>query len=38
VVEGRDVDEHDLECCICRHLGRPEPDKAHKGLFGRFLS
>lgn len=38
VVEGKDVDEHDLECCICRHLGLPEPDKAKKGLLGRLFS
>ncbi len=38
VVEGKDVDEHELECCICRHLGLPEPEKVRKGFLGRFFS
>lgn len=35
LVEGTDVADHDLETCICRHLGLPEPEK--KGLFDRLL-
>ncbi len=38
VVEGKDVDEHALECCICRHLGLPEPEKGKKSLWGRLFS
>ena len=38
VVEGKDVDEHELECHICRHLGLPEPEKIKKGFLGRFFS
>ena len=37
VVEGTDVPEYELEVCICRHLGLPEPEPAKKGLFGRLL-
>jgi len=36
VVEGSDVAEYDLEMCICRQLGLPEPQK--KGLLGRLLN
>jgi hypothetical protein len=35
VVEGSDVAEHDLEVCICRQLGLPEPPK--KTLLDRLL-
>jgi hypothetical protein len=35
VVEGTDVSEHDLEMCICRQLGLPEPRK--KGFMDRLL-
>ncbi|GAB6193145.1 hypothetical protein JCM39068_28940 [Desulfocastanea catecholica] len=35
VVEGTDVSDHDLEVCICRQLGLPEPQK--KGFFDRLL-
>ena len=35
VVEGSDVSEHELEVCICRKLGLPEPEK--KGLMGRLF-
>jgi hypothetical protein len=35
VVEGADVVEHELEVCICRQLGLPEPKK--KGLLDRLL-
>ena len=35
VVEGTDVSDHDLEVCICRRLGLPEPQK--KGFFDRLL-
>jgi hypothetical protein len=35
VVEGTDVSEHELEVCISRQLGLPEPQK--KGLIERLL-
>jgi hypothetical protein len=35
VVEGSDISDHDLETCICRKLGLPEPQK--KGLMDRLL-
>lgn len=35
VVEGTDVSDHDLEACICRQLGLPEPQK--KGLMDRLF-
>ncbi|SMP38772.1 hypothetical protein SAMN06295888_101165 [Desulfonatronum zhilinae] len=38
VVENKDVDEHELECRICRHLGLPEPEKAKTGFLSRFFS
>jgi hypothetical protein len=37
VVEGSDVSDYDLEVCICRHLGLPEPDKKKKKILSRFL-
>jgi hypothetical protein len=37
VVEGTDVSEHELEICICRHLGLPEPDLPKKGMLNRLL-
>lgn len=38
VVEGKDVDEHELEKIICRHLGLPEPQPpTKKGVFGRLF-
>ena len=36
VVEGKDLTDHELEVCICRHLGLPEPQK--KGLLDRLLN
>jgi hypothetical protein len=36
VVEGTDVSDHELEACICRQLGLPEPQK--KGLLDRLLN
>jgi len=36
LVEGTDVDEHDLEAAICRQLGLPAPAKPKGGLLGRF--
>lgn len=36
IVEGTDVSDHDLEVCICRQLGLPEPEK--KGFFDRLLN
>jgi hypothetical protein len=35
IVEGSDVSEHELEVCICRLLGLPEPGK--RGLLDRLL-
>jgi hypothetical protein len=35
VVEGADISDHDLEVCICRQLGLPEPQK--KGLMDRLF-
>ena len=35
VVEGSDVAEHEVELCICRQLGLPEPEK--KGLMNRLF-
>lgn len=36
VVEGKDIADHELEVCICRQLGLPEPKK--KGLLDRLLN
>lgn len=38
VVEGEDVSQHEVEACICRHLGLPEPDEHKKGILNRILS
>jgi hypothetical protein len=35
VVEGSDMAEHELEVCICRQLGLPEPKK--KGLMDKLF-
>ncbi len=35
LVEGTDVSEHELEVCICRQLGLPEPVK--KGMLDRLF-
>jgi hypothetical protein len=37
VVEGENVSEHEVEACICRHLGLPEPEEPKKGIFKKFL-
>jgi len=37
VVEGSDVSEHELESCICRHLGLDEPEAPKAGLLSRLL-
>ena len=37
VVEGADVSEHEIECCICRRLGLPEPEPPEKGIFSRLF-
>lgn len=37
VVEGDDVSDHELEVCICRQLGLPEPEPFKKGVFNRLL-
>jgi len=35
LVEGSNIDEHELETAICRHLGLKPPEK--KGFLGRVL-
>jgi hypothetical protein len=30
VVEGKNVSEHEVEVCFCRHLGLPEPEETKK--------
>jgi len=35
VVEGSDVSEHEVEACICRQLGMPEPPQ--KGILNRLI-
>lgn len=35
IVDRVDISDHDLEVCICRQLGLPEPQK--KGLMDRPL-
>lgn len=37
VVEGTDVSDHDVEACICRHLGLPEPEPPRIGIVNRFF-
>ncbi|MFA6010471.1 MAG: hypothetical protein WC799_10855 [Desulfobacteraceae bacterium] len=37
VVEGAEISEHDVEICICRHLGLPEPQSAKTGILNRIL-
>lgn len=37
VVEGADVSDHEVEACICRHLGLPEPELPKKGIMNRFF-
>lgn len=37
IVEGADVSEYEIEVCICRHMGLPEPERKKKGLLSRFL-
>jgi len=37
VVEGADVSDHEVEVCICRQLGLPEPEPSKKGIFNRLL-
>ena len=37
VVEGADVSDHEVEACICRHLGLPEPESTKKGIVGRLF-
>ncbi len=33
VTEGSDVDDYQLECVLCRHLGLPAPAPREKGWF-----
>lgn len=37
VVEGADVSDHEVEACICRHLGLPEPEPPTKGILNRLF-
>jgi hypothetical protein len=37
VVEGADVSENEVESCICRHLGLPEPEPSKKGMLDRLF-
>lgn len=38
VVEGEDVSDHEVEACICRHLGLPEPEPPKKGILSRLFN
>jgi hypothetical protein len=37
LIEGNDVTDHELEACICHHLGLPEPEPPKKGILGRLF-
>jgi hypothetical protein len=37
VVEGADVSEHEVEVCVCRQLGLPEPGPQKKGMLRRIF-
>ena len=37
VVEGADVSDHQVEACICRHLGLPEPEPPKRGIVSRIF-
>jgi hypothetical protein len=37
VVEGENVSEHEVEVCICRHLGLPQPEETKKGILKKLL-
>ena len=37
VVEGADVDQHDIEAEICRQLSLPPPEKEEKGFMKRLF-
>lgn len=37
VVEGADVSEHEVEVCVCRQLGLPEPEPRKKGVLSRLF-
>ncbi len=37
VVEGADVSDHEVEACICRHLGLPDPEPLKKGMLNRLF-
>lgn len=37
VVEGSDVSDSEVEACICRHLGLPEPEPPKKGIVNRIF-
>ena len=38
VVEGENVSQYEVESCICRHLGLPEPEEQKKGVLTRVLN
>jgi hypothetical protein len=37
VVEGADVSEHEVEVCVCRLLGLPEPGPRKRGVLSRLF-
>jgi len=37
VVEGSDVSDHEVEICICRPLGLPEPEPPKRGMVNRLF-
>jgi hypothetical protein len=37
LVEGADVTDHEVEVCICRRLGLPEPESPKKRMLNRIF-
>ncbi len=37
VTEGADISGHEVEKCICRQLGLPEPEAPKKGVLNRIF-
>ena len=37
IVEGSDVNQHDLEVAICRHLGIKPPEPEEKGFLKKLF-
>lgn len=37
VAEGADVSDHEVEACICRQLGLPEPKAEKRGMLSRLF-